>query len=178
MALKDKPVDLEDLKALKDWIVGRIDMWDDITNSLTWNNASWVPYSNSGEGYKNTYETDALTGVKVAKLSVVGGQSFKVYSWQKSDGYAYGSTGGGTGMQWTVPAILEDANGKLISFSARDSHDGPSLLAGDYHRMGTAYYNEVDVAIPNSAKYMYIFDYAGHRNMGRTSGEVVVKRSI
>lgn len=176
MALKDKPVDLEDLKALKDWIVGRIDMWDDITNSLTWNNASWVPYNNDSYGYKDTFISAARAGVKVAKVPVSKGEIYRIFSWQKSDGYVFSNNGSAESRK-TTAAALADANDNLISFSACDSHDGEYIGAGNYHRMGTAYYNEVKVVIPNSAKYMYVFDYAGHTGMNRTSGEVIVKKA-
>ena len=81
MALKDKPVDLEDLKALKDWIVGRIDMYEDITSTLTWSNATWVPT------YNKTKDTTSgkITGVKVAKISVTKGDKYRAYCWFNAD---------------------------------------------------------------------------------------------
>lgn len=151
-------------------------MYKDITSTLTWNNASWVPYNNNSYGYKDTIVTEARAGVKVAKVPVSKGEIYRIFSWQKSDGYHF-SRNGSDERRETTAAVLADASDNLISFSACDSHDGAKLGSGDYHRMGTAYYHEVNVVIPNSAKYMYVFDYAGHTGMNRTSGEVIVKKA-
>lgn len=176
MAVKDKLVTLEDLKTVYEKIKGGVEMYKDITSTLTWNNASWVPYNNNSYGYKDTTVAAARAGVKVAKVPVSKGEIYRIFSWQKSDGYSFSNNGSAESRK-TTAAVLADVNDNLISFSACDSHDGEYIGAGNYHRMGTAYYNEVNVVIPNSAKYMYVFDYAGHTGMNRTSGEVIVKKA-
>ena len=76
MAVKDKLVTLEDLAQLKNWVKGSVDMWQDITSTLTWSNATWLP----GGTTKQTQGVQIAT-VKVAKIAVTKGDRFRFTSW-------------------------------------------------------------------------------------------------
>ena len=164
MAIKDKLVDLEDLKALKDWIVERMDMYEDITSSLTWNNATWIV--DNGDTKKTS--TEAITGVKVAKVSVDVGDSFKVHSWYKGE-YT------GNGYNYAYPAVLVDSSDNIMDCKA--GKDGvPIKMTGV--NAPNLHFAVTEVTIPSSVRYMYIFNYAGHTSFGKPTGDIVVKKAL
>ena len=172
MALKDKLVTLEDLAQLKNWVKGSVDMWQDITSSLTWSNATWYWNSNN-EQVKSTdsgYNANGTAGIKVAKVSVSKGEKYKIYSWVKYMGtYASGTANGRC-----YPAFLADASDNIIATMAYEAV-GSGTYAGPSSSVG--WFGETKVTIPAGAKYLYIFDYAGHAEIGRTSGDIIVEKA-
>lgn len=173
MEVKNKPVTLEDLKELKEWMEGVAEVYKDITNTLTWNDATFLPphtelnYTEpiSGDTYDNTA---GATNVKHAKIDVSAGETYKIMAWVYERGYNYTTRRGdgwtNTVTQAIIPWVLKNANGDTIDYE-------PMTTAGatDPH------YREYDVVIPASAKYMYVFDFAGR--IERTAGEVIVKKA-
>lgn len=138
-------------------------MYKDITSTLTWNNATWIA-SNVNE--KKT-STEAIAGVKVAKVSVNGGDSFKIHSWYKgeyqSDGYNY-----------AYPAVLVDSSDNIMDCKA--GKDGvPIAMTGT--NAPSLHFAVTEVTIPSSVKYMYIFNYAGHSKFGKPTGDIIVKKA-
>lgn len=167
MAIKDKLVDLEDLKSLKDWIVGRMDMYEDITNTLTWSNATWVPT------YNKTKDTTSgkLTGVKVAKISVTKGDKYRAYCWFNA--------APGNDDPRTIPFALVDASDNIVSTTG----EYPAALENGTSSpafIGTSalHFGESRAAIPAKAKFLYIFDFSGHSTIGSTAGDIIVEKAI
>lgn len=167
MATKDKLVDLEDLKALKDWIVGRMDMYEDITSTLTWSNATWIP---KYDGTKDTTATK-IAGVKVAKISVTKGEKYKVYYWTNGNP--------GNDDPRTIPFALADVSDNIVSTKGeypRNLQNGTSDPA--YAGTSAIHFGESQTAIPAKAKYLYIFDFSGHSTIGSTAGDIIVEKAI
>ena len=166
MAIKDKLVDLEDLKALKDWIVGRMDMYEDITSSLTWNNASWYMISSEE---KSSANAAGYTGVKVAKLSVSAGEKYRVHSWFKT---AYAS---GTANAKALPFVLADSSDAVIG-SSQGSDSVPIAMNGtETFSLG---FHESTITIPASCKYLYIFNHAGHADINKSINDIIVEKAL
>ena len=157
MALKDKLVDLEDLKALKDWIAGRIDMWDDITSSLTWSSALWVAPAG---GDKNT---TSIIGVKVARIAVNAGERYRCYGWCKFE-TSY------TACSHFLVIHATDANDNLLWCT--EFNDNPNVY---YQKVQ---YKQFDVTVPSAVKYLYIFDYGACDDILKGAGQVIVKKAL
>lgn len=167
MATKDKLVDLEDLKALKDWIVGRIDMWNDITNTLTWSNATWVVF-----GYEKTTDSVAIQGVKVAKINVAAGEKYRITAWTSDYNYSSGSANA-----YGIPVVFTNSSDNLLSYNGPDACEDWTTSRRRY--------SETEVRVPSSAKYMYVLDYGANDMFNASgglasaaSGEVIVEKGI
>ena len=166
MAIKDKLVDLEDLKALKDWIVGRMDMYEDITNTLTWSNASWYMISSEE---KSSANVAGYNGVKVARLSVSAGEKYRVYSWFKTS-YASGSANAKA-----FPFVLANSNDTIIGASQGNASVPIATNGTETFSLG---FHESTITIPASCKYLYIFNHAGHTDINKSVNDIIVEKGI
>lgn len=167
MAVKDKLVTLEDLKTAYDKLKEMLDMYEDITSSLTWNNATWVPTHNKT---KDT-TSGKLTGVKVAKISVTKGDKYRTYCWFNA--------APGNDDPRTIPFALVDASDNIVSTTG----EYPAALENGTSSpafIGTSalHFGESRAAIPAKAKFLYIFDFSGHSTIGSTSGDIIVEKAI
>lgn len=164
MALKDKLVTLEDLAQLKNWVKGSVDMWQDITSTLTWSNATWLP----GGTTKQTQGVQIAT-VKVAKIAVTKGDRFRFTSWLTT---AIPLNNGGStsyGSASPTPYVFTDASDNILAYNIIpiSSHSGPDPM-----------FVETLATAPNSAKYMYIFDIGGTDKVAKTIGDIIVEKGI
>lgn len=165
MAVKDKLVTLEDLAQLKNWVKGSVDMWQDITSTLTWSNATWVPNITSGAPSKDSTAA-TIAGVKVTKITVSKGERYRVNGWWNNIAAALNISPSCP----TIPLALTNASDTLISIQ------GPVAL--EENQTKSTHYGEATITIPASAKYLYIFDFGGHANISRTVGDSIVEKSI
>ena len=170
MAVKDKLVTLEDLKTAYDKLKEMMDMYEDITSSLTFNNASWVPgHGISGAGGEKSTVAERIAGVKVAKINVTKGEKYKVYAWCDT---AYSENGHYT----TFPLALADASDNVISAYA-EYPEHPYTLRAE-RRVSDVHFGESRVTIPAKAKYLYVFDFSGHSAIGATAGDIIVEKAV
>lgn len=164
MAVKDKLVTLEDLKTAYDKLKEMLDMYEDITSSLTWNNATWLP----GGTTKQTQGVQIAT-VKVAKIAVTKGDRFRFTSWLTSSIPL--NNGGSTsyGSASPTPYVFTDASDNIVGYSIIpiSSRSGPDPM-----------FVETLATAPNSAKYMYIFDIGGTDKVAKTIGDIIVEKGI
>lgn len=164
MAVKDKLVTLEDLAQLKNWVKGCVDMWQDITSSLTWSNASWLP-----RGGEKATEGVQIATAKVAKISVAKGERYRINSWITTSIPL--NNGGGTsyGSAASTPYVLVDASENIIeyNYTTVSSRSGLDPI-----------YSETIVTVPNSAKYMYLFDLGGTAKVGKSVGDIIVEKAL
>lgn len=190
MALKDRLVNLEDLKALKDWIEGRIDMWQDITDTLTWADATWVPQNNTANAHptKNTEDRSGSAispegypllpcygNVKVAKIAVNPGEKYRITSWYTYSNYASDTDGNRvSGSEYYVSQYA----------TAKASDD--LITAGTRHNLDVSYYSDTrnkldwmfistELTVSKNAKYLYVFDYSWY--MDKTTGDIIVEKA-
>ena len=164
MAVKDKLVTLEDLKTAYDKLKEMMDMYEDITSSLTWSNATWLPSGTT----KQTQGVQIAT-VKVAKISVTKGDRFRFNSWLTT---AIPLNNGGStsyGSASPTPYVFNDASDNIIgyNFLPVSSRSGPDPI-----------FTETLATAPNSAKYMYIFDIGGTDKVAKTIGDIIVEKGI
>lgn len=164
MEVKNKPVTLEDLKELKEWMEGVAEVYKDITDTLTWNDATWY-INNSSQ--KSTDRDTGYTGVKVAKLSVNAGEKFRVYSWFRTN-YA-----NGTANALAMPFVLADSSDAVIGVS----QGNPGTINGTSGNGFVLGYHESTITIPASCKYLYIFNHAGHADFGKSVGDIIVEKA-
>ena len=165
MAVKDKLVTLEDLKTAYDKLKEMMDMYEDITSSLTWSNATWVPNITSGTLSKDSTAA-TIAGVKVTKITVSKGERYRVNGWWNNIAAALNISPSCP----TIPLALTNASDTLISIQ------GPVTLEANQTK--STHYGEATITIPASAKYLYIFDFGGHANISRTVGDSIVEKSI
>lgn len=166
MAVKDKLVTLEDLKTAYDKLKEMLDMYEDITSSLTWSNATWTPT------YDRTKDTTAsmIAGVKMTKISVSKGEKFKVYGW-------FNKGNSSTDVK-TIVFALADANDAIVSATGEYPEVLPTSNISSAKEISTIHFGESRIAVPAKAEYLYIFDYAGHSSIGATAGDIIVEKAL
>ena len=170
MAVKDKLVTLEDLKTAYDKLKEMLDMYEDITSSLTWSNATWVPTAGSTgtKGDKST-TADQIAGVKVAKIPVTKGEKYRVFAWLDT---TYNSNG----HYKTFPLALADSSDNVVSVIG--DYPEHAYTVGTEKRVSDVHFGETRIVAPGKAAYLYVFDFSGHSAIGATAGDIIVEKSI
>lgn len=166
MAAKDKLVTLEDLKTAYDKLKEMLDMYEDVTSSLTWNNATWYMISTTEKSNANAA---GYTGVKVAKLPVSAGEKYRVYSWFKT---SYAS---GTANAKALPFVLVDSSDAVIIASQGNDSVPIAINGTETFSLG---FHESTITIPASCKYLYIFNHAGHADIDKSANDIIVEKAI
>lgn len=203
MALKDKLVTLEDLKTVYEKIKGGVEMYSDITNTLTWNDATWVPQIKNDVPYKDSSVKDpthqgqgdlvvsaAYENVKVAKIQVSPGERYKVTGWHKNERYcsvymlneSYTQETYSFFNFYMLPLATADASDNLITTKLGDlsrANYAPVSTSNAINTMGTKttkwVFLETDIKISQNAKYLYVFDYSYYFN--GASGDIIVEKA-
>lgn len=161
MAVKDKLVTLEDLKTAYDKLKEMMDMYEDITSSLTWSDATWVCSNASSK------INVSGTGIKVTKITVTKGESYKVNGWVRPNFMLTNTDTSATFSYQPRTFVLTDASDNIISaLGFQETNTNPP------------FYCDLKAFIPAAAKYLYIFDHAGNSNIGKTAGDIIVKKGI
>lgn len=170
MAIKDKLVTNEDLKAAYDDLMRKIHMYEDITESLTFAAAAWVPdIGNTGSAGEKSTVAERIAGVKVAKVPVTKGDKYRLYGW-------FDLTYNQNGHYKTFPFAFADSSDDIIGVYA-DYPEHPYTL-GTEKRVSDIHYGESRVTAPATAAYLYIFDFSGHSAIGATAGDIIVEKAI
>ena len=203
MEVKNKPVTLEDLKELKEWMEGVAEVYKDITDTLTWNDATWVPQIKNDVPYKDSSVKDpthqgqgdlvvsaAYENVKVAKIQVSPGERYKVTGWHKNERYcsvymlneSYTQETYSFFNFYMLPLATADASDNLITTKLGDlsrANYAPVSTSNAINTMGTKttkwVFLETDIKISQNAKYLYVFDYSYYFN--GASGDIIVEKA-
>lgn len=156
MALADKLVTVEDLKAVCDVYKDGVETWEDIADTLTWDIAPYIRAGREIGGNSN-----ATLGYSMAKISVSQGQQFEIFGLGTPSGTAlYFSD---DIAHYEYPAILSksstlatNSNNIFYSFV----YKGHSRCDTNISGYSFDYIFKTDIIIPELYPYLFVFNYS------------------
>lgn len=166
VTLADLKAAYDDLKATYEDLRRKANMWEDITDQLTFSAATWYPYP-----YTQTEWTKQTSGVKgsSATIPVTHGERYRVTGWSCDDASAsYTST--------LFLAALTNSSGTLIGAYGADVNLS-ERLGNDmaYFRWN---YGSRELTIPRNATTLVVFSYGGVRGKGSSVNDIILEKLI
>lgn len=172
MGVESKLVTLADLKAAYDDLKRRTNMWEDITDQLTFSAATWQPkpFSENDSNTINWYKVTNDVRGSAAQIQVTPGERYRLTAWSAGDtSYASKPT-----LRF-VAAILNSSNGLLSAYC-------PETTNQEMHGSGGSYYcwkfAPVEITIPKNAMTLVVFSFGAVRGMGSSVDDVILEKLV
>lgn len=164
MALADKMVTVEDLKAVYDKYKTGLEVWQDVTG-LTWD---YGPYIEQGSSTPAIISSKTSYLATMARVSVSQGQEYEMYHVGHDVAHYY-SPDGITYLEY--PAVLSKAS----TLSNRSDN-----IYCDFGNGGVASSNDTtyktEIIIPAGYPYMFVFNYTTQISGGSNIPVIIRKR--
>ncbi len=166
VTLADLKAAYDDLKATYEDLRRKANMWEDITDQLTFSAATWYPYPYSSEDW--TKNTSGARGSS-ATIPVTPGERYRVTGWSCSLS--------STDNSMTFLAALTNSSDTLVGAYATDTslseRQGSTNLA--YFRWN---YGSREFTIPRNATTLVVFSYGGVRGKGSSVDDVILEKLV
>lgn len=174
MEVANKLVTLADLKAAYDNLKAtcedlrrKANMWEDITDQLTFSAATWNVLGYSGNDWvKNTSDVMGSS----ASISVVPGERYKVTGWtchmnaMSSD------------RQTAFLAAVTNSSGNILS--GYSLHIPISQRQGNESYYYKWTYDSREIVIPKNARTLVVFSFGAVRGMGSSVDDVILEKLV
>lgn len=171
MGVESKLVTLADLKAAYDDLRRKMNMWEDITDQLTFSAATWMPLNRTGYAYEIEWvKTTAGGRGASASIQVTPGERYRLTAWSAGDRLTENNT-----PLWYTAALLNASDGLITAYCPELSHQQLKGSNFDYYCWTFA---PVEFTIPKNARTLVVFSFGAVRGMGSSVDDVILEKLV
>ena len=171
VTLADLKAAYDDLKATCEDLRRKANMWEDITDQLTFSAATWQPL-NRGDNVYDIVWRKTTAGVRGASASirVAPGERYRLTAWSAGD-----ELQGNNGTLWYTAALLNASDGLITACCPNPSN---RELKGTYSTYFCWRFAPVEFTIPKNARTLVVFSFGAVRGMGSSVDDVILEKLV
>ena len=166
VTLADLKAAYDDLKATCEDLRRKANMWEDITDQLTFSAATWFPYPYSSHDW--TIHTTNVMGSS-ATIPVTPGERYRVTGWSSN-------TVASENTSTMYLAALMNSSDTIVGAYAADAN--LSERQGNDMAYFRWIYASREFTIPRNATTLVVFSYGGVRGRGSSVGDVILEKLV